>query len=222
MYKVATLGPSVRLIVFQYHVKNVNVPDNIPKYSDFHKSTAGQFDGTGVRVMEPTTDVLSEFIADSGYQLIDTWHNTEEDDWTRSVVRFVFCHKEHLNPAGLRPEFVAGRNDFLNSLKQLTDKNLWQTMAHVNPFFITGKATSETVLILDCNSRKATTKLTQVNKDRAEEIPTWEEVPVTVFQGGREKVEQGIGPGIGPKIPLTDKANRLKLIGNEVVLVTPK
>ena len=63
--------------------------------------------------MEPTPDVLLNFIADSGYQLIDTWHATEEEDWNRSTVRFVFCHKEHLNPAGLRPEFVAQQDDLM-------------------------------------------------------------------------------------------------------------
>lgn len=224
MTKIATLGPSVRLVVFQFHVKNGSVPEGIPKYSDFHKATANQFEGTGVRIMEPTADVLSDFISDSDYQLIDTWHNTEED-WTRSVVRFVFCHKEHLNPAGLRPEFVAQQNDMMKRFNNLAGKNLWKTMVHINPFFVTGKATDETVLVLDCNSRKETTKLVPTSFVVIDdmEFPTeFVEQPVTVFQGGREKLGRGIfSPGIGPKVLLTDKANRLKLVGNEVVLVPP-
>lgn len=238
MRTIATLGPSVNLIVFQFHVKNASVPEGIPKYSDFHKATASQFEGTGVRIMEPTTDVLSDFISDSGYHLIDAWHASEED-WTRSVVRFVFCHKEHLNPAGLRPEFVAQRDGLLNSFNCLTGKNLWKTMAHINPFFVAGKATSETVLVLDCNSRKPTVKLVSVETGEYKLVPvldeesgetlmmqmpviTMTEELVMVFQGGREKVERGIGPGIGPQVLLTDKASRLKLIGNEIVLLTPK
>jgi len=220
---VATLGPSVRLIVLQFHVKNASVPESIPKYSDFHKSTANQFEGTGVRVMEPTPDVLSEFVADSGYQLIDAWH-AQEKDWNRSVVRFVFCQKEHLNLAGLHPEFIAQRDGLLESFNRLAGKNLWQTMAHINPFFVAGKATSETVLVLDGNSRKETVKLVQTSsiKTGGMEFPMeFVEQPVMVFQGGREKVERGIGPGIGPKVLLTDKANRLKLVGNDVVLVVP-
>lgn len=243
MRTIATLGPSVRLVVFQFHVKNASVPEGIPKYSDFHKATAAQFEGTGVRVMEPTVDVLSDFVVDSGYCLIDAWHATEEENWTRSVVRFVFCHKEHLNPDGLRSEFLAKRDGLLESFNGLTGKNLWKTMAHINPFFVTGKATDETVLVLDCNSRKQTTKLVQINpnyiepefpnqdelgeeeeieSDKTKEVPVWEEVPVAVFQGGREKLGRGIfNPGIGPKVLLTDKASQLKLNGNEIVLVPP-
>ena len=225
--KIATLGPSVRLVVFQFHVKNASVPEGIPKYSDFHKKTASQFEGTGVRVMEPTMDVLSDFIADSDYQLIDAWHASEEEDWSQSVVRFVFCHKDHLNPAGLRPEFVAGRDGLLESFNRLAGKNLWKTMAHVNPFFVDGKAANETVLVLDCNSRKQTTKLVPTSSVLIDDMdfPTnFVEQPISVFQGGREKPRPGekIGQGIGPKVLLTDKANRLKLIGNEVVLVAPE
>ena len=225
MKTIATLGPSVRLIVLQFHVKNVSVPEGIPKYSDFHKLTVNQFEGTGVRVMEPTPDVLLEFVAASGYQLIDAWH-AQKEDWNRSVVRFVFCQKEHLNLAGLRPEFIAQRDGLLESFNRLADKNLWQTMAYINPFFIAGKATSETVLVLDGNSRKETVKLVQTSsiKTGGMEFPTeFAEQPVMVFQGGREKPRpfETIGQGIGPKVLLTDKANRLKLVGNDVVLVAP-
>lgn len=237
MRTIATLGPSIRLIVFQFHVKNAIVPEGIPKYSDFHKATANQFEGTGVQVMEPTPDVLSEFVADSGYQLIDAWYATEEEDWSRSVVRFVFCHKEYVNRK-LRPDFVAKRDGLLETFKNLTGKNLWKMMIHVNPFFSAEKRTKKTVLMLDCNSRKETTKLVPVetgefklvpiNTDENEEVFVKEpitvmvEESVLVFQGGREKVERGIGSGIGPKVPLTDKANRLKLVGNEVILVAPE
>ena len=219
---VAVLSPSVRLVVFQFHVKNKSIPEGIPKYSDFHKPTACQFEGTGVRIMEPTKDVLSDFVASSAYRLIDAWYNTEEDDWSRSVIRFVFCHQEHLNPEGLRPEFVAQRDGLLESFNNLAGKNLWRTMIHSNSFFVAGKATSESVLVLDCDSRESTVKLVQINKDDLKAQPILEEIPATVFQGGREKVEQGIGPGIGPKVLLTDKANRLKLVGNQIILVAPE
>lgn len=224
MTRIATLGPSVRLVVFQFHVKTQSVPEGIPKYSDFHKSTASQFEGSGVRIMEPTPNVLSEFVADSGYQLIDTWHATEEEDWNRSTVRFVFCHKKHLNPAGLRPDFVAQRDNFMKNFNNFSTRNMWQTMVHINPFFVAGKATNETVLMLDCNSRKELVKLVQVvvASVDTENFVTLVEEPVMVYQGGREKLGQGVFcPGIGPRIPLTDKANRLKLIGNEVVLMKP-
>lgn len=226
MQKIATLGPSVRLIVFQFHVKNASVPEGIPKYSDFHKSTASQFQGTGgIQVMEPTADVLSDFVADSGYCLIDAWYATEEEDWNRSVVRFVFCRKEYENRR-LRPDFVDQRDSLLESFNGLTGKNLWKTMAHINPFFVEGKMTDESVLMLDCNSRKQTVKLVPTSSVLIDnmEFPTdFVEQPVMVFQSGREKPRPGefIGQGIGPKILLTDKANHLKLIGNEIVLAPP-
>lgn len=240
MKTVATLGPSVRLIVFQFHVKNASVPEGIPKYSDFHKVTASQFEGTGVQVMEPTVDVLLDFISDSNYHLIDTWYATEEENWTRSVARFVFCHKKHLNPVGLRPEFVAQQDSLLNSFNCLAGKNLWKTMLHINPFFVAGKATNESVLVLDCNSRKSTVKLVSVETGEFNLVPTLiededepvlvstpvtktVEEPVIVFQGGREKLGRGIfSPGIGPRVLLTDKASRLKLVSNNVVLVPPE
>jgi len=223
--RIATLSPSVRLVVFQFHVKNQSIPDGIPKYSDFHKLTSSQFQGSGVRIMESTPDVLLEFVAGSGYRLIDAWYATEEEDWNRSTVRFVFCHKQHVNPTGLRQEFVAQRDDLMKSFNNLAGKNLWQTMVHINPFFVSGKATNETVLMLDCNSRKEVVRLVQVvvaSIDTENFVEMIEE-PVMVYQGGRGKVERGIfSPGIGPRVPLTDKANRLKLIGNEVVLVAPE
>lgn len=241
MRTIATLGPSVRLVVFQFHVKNGSVPEGIPKYSDFHKAMSSHFEGTGVRVMEPTLDVLSDFVTDSGYHLIDAWYNTEEEDWNRSVVRFVFCRKEYVNRR-LRPEFVAQQDGLLGSFKNLAGKNLWKTMVHINPFFSAEKRTKKTVLMLDCNSRKQTTKLVPVetgefksityyDPDFEDEEPIIEkepvtilmEQPVTVFHGGRETPAPGetFSKGIGPKILLTDKANRLKLNGNEVVLVVP-
>lgn len=239
MVKIATLGPSVRLVVFQFHVKNESVPANVPKYSDFHKPTTIQFEGTGVRIMEPTTDVLPDFVSKSDYRLIDAWQAPEETEvWNRSVVQFVFCHKEHLNLAGLRPEFIAGRDGLLDSFSRLTTKNLWKTMLHSNPFFVAGKSTDERVLVLDCNSRKSTVKLVPVETGEYEFVPVsiddeeifvkqpitvMTEEPVMVFQGGRERAEKGVfRPGIGPKILLTDKANRLNLVGNDIVLVFPK
>lgn len=212
MQTIATLGTSVRLIVFQFHVKNASVPKGIPKYLESHKPTARQFEGAGVRIMEPVPDVLSDFIAKSDYQLIDAWQVTEEEDWTRSAVRFVFCRKEYVNEK-LRPEFVAQKESLLESFNRLAGKNLWQTMVHVNPFFSHQKRTKKTVLMLDCNSRKPTVKT---------EVSTGEEVQITVFQGGREKLGRGVfNPGIGLKILLTDKANRLNLVGNDIVLISP-
>ena len=86
-------------------------------------------------------------------------------------------------------------------------------MAHLNPFFVDDKETDQKVLMFDCKSRKQTTKFVPVDTDKTQEEP------ITVFQGGRDKLTK---QGIGPKVLLTDKANRLQLVGSEIVLVEPE
>lgn len=240
MQIIATLGPSVRLVVVQFHVKNEQRPLIVPEYSDFHK-TPNRADGkNGVRVMEPTPDVMLELFTHNGYQLIDAWVTPEENDPRyRSNVRYVFCCPEYVNPDGLRPDFLDQRDAILDSLSDLINKNLWKTMGHLNPFFIDGQQTDQKVLMFDCNSRKETVKTVEVLADVEEVMScqydedevlvgfttkhqsTYEEMEKTVmvFQGGRDKLTR---QGIGPMVPLTDKAHRLKLVGDEVVLEAPE
>lgn len=205
MQTIATLGSNIRLLAVQFHLKNGQVPSAVPAYSDFHAPTRNQVGSGGVRVMESTPDVMLNLFAHSGYRLIDAWHELDEENWKYRTVRYVFCHPDHVYSDGLNPDFIARQKELLDSLVGLTDNNLWQTMGHINPFFANGKATDNKVLMFDCNSRKATVKP--------------DNQPVTVFRDGRDKVTN---QGIGPRVTLIDKANRLNLIGDNVVIVAPK
>lgn len=239
MQTIATLGPNVRLVVVQFHMKMGRVPLVIPAYSDFHK-VSNQISGkNGVRVMEPTPDVLLEFFTNSDYQLVDAWTAPHENDWSYSEVRYVFCNPKQVNPTGLRPDFIAQRDTILDSFNDLINKNLWKTMGHLNPFFVHGQRTDQKVLMFDCNSRKETVQTIEVsvgveevttpqyNEDGVLERlitelePIYKEIEklVMVFQGGRDKLTR---QGIGSMVPLTDKAHRLKLVGDEVVLEAPE
>ena len=154
--------------------------------------------------MEPTPNVLLEIFIINNYQLVDAWTAPHQDNLNYSEVRYVFCNPEKVNPAGLRPNFVAQRDEILNSLNDLVSKALWKTMGHLNPFFVDGQQTDQKVLMFDCNSRKETMK--------------WDDQPVLVFQGGRDHQTR---QGIGPMVPLTDQAHRLKLVNDNVILETP-
>lgn len=206
MQTIATLGPSIRLLVVQFHMKNGQVPSVVPAYSEFHKSTENQINNkSGVRVMEPTPDVRLDLFTHNNYQLIDAWHELDEQNWKYRTVRYVLCNPGYVYSGKLNPDFLARQEKLLDSLKDLVNKNLWQTMGHLNPFFADQKATDQSVLMFDSNSRKATFKS--------------DGQPVTVFVGGHDKLTR---QGIGPMVPLTDKAHRLKLVGDEVVLEAPE
>ena len=112
-------------------------------------------------------------------------------------VRFVFCHRKHLKPNELFPEFVAKKAELENIFTDMTSKNLWATMGHLNPYFEDNRPRSQHVLMFGCAGR----------------IPNTE-----VFQGGRDENNRGIGP----KVLLSTLSHQLNLTGNEVILMAPE
>ena len=219
MKTIVTLGPDVRLLAIQFHMKKESVPEGIPKFSEFHKLKKSEVGNGGVCIMNPTSDVQLTPSINGDYQLIDVWAHIDEENWYQWHVRYVFCRPEYLYPDELHPYFVARREYLLESMNNLLNKNLWKTMAHLNPFSIDNQATDQKVLMLDCNSRKPTVKLVPTQANEGKEKMELVEQPITVFQGGHDKITN---QGVGPRVLLTDKAHRLKLINNDVVLEAPE
>ena len=198
MTRIATLGSSVRLIVFQFLMKSAQVPTIIPlkRTSDAPLTPTH---GYGVEVFKSTSR-LDIFPLTLGvargikYELVDVWSKPSEKNWNMSVVRFVFCHREHVDRDSLFPEFVAKKGEFEEVLIDLVSKNLWATQGHVNPYFENGTDTGDQVLMLGCAGR----------------LPN-----DLVFSGGRDENNRGIGP----KIKISSLSPSLHLnLSNEVVV----
>ncbi len=198
MIKIATLGSSVRLVVFQFLMKSTQVPAIIPQK---RPSTAPPppAHGYGVEVFKSTSRLdifpLTLGVArGSRYELVDVWKKPHEKIWNVSVVRFVFCHREHVDRDNLFPEFVAKKGEFEEALINLVSKNLWATQGHINPYFESGVDSGDQVLMLGCAGR----------------LPN-----DLVFSGGRDENNRGIGP----KIKISSLSSSLHLnLSNEVVV----
>lgn len=211
MVKVAKLGPSVRLVVLQFLMKSAQVPAIIPSK---RASVAPPLPPvSGIEVLKSTPGVylldlldgICPITEDGPYELVDAWKKSHESKWDMSFVRFVFCHKKHLKPDELFPDFVIKRDELIESLVNLADNNLWATQGHLNPYFDKGElCVVDKVLMFGCAGR----------------VPTVDQAGYTikVFRDGRDKD----GQGIGPKVPMRDKAPHVKVIGNKVALVAPK
>ena len=196
---IATLGPSVRLVVFQFLVKNSLVPVAIPPKRA--SQTPVLPPTSGVEVLKSTPGLLVFPLAMNvthHYELVDVWQKPHETNWKMSFVRFVFCRKEHVNRNELFHDFLAKRTELLIIFNDLVIKNLWATQAHLNPYFETGSPSGYQVLMLGCAGR----------------IPDTE-----VFSGGRDETNRGIGP----KIQKSLISNYLVLTTHDVVvLMTPE
>ena len=202
MKTVATLGPSVRLVVFQFLMKSAQVPTIIPPK---RVSEASPLLPTisGVEVLESTPKVDLSSLGGNvafgdDYEIVDSWEKPHERNWNLSFVRFVFCHKEHVKRDEFFTNFITQKKDLERVFVEMISNNLWATQGHLNPYFEKdGTLTGHQVLMLGCVGR----------------VPNdW------VFSGGRDENHQGIGP----KVLLSRLSQHLELIDDEVSLVTPE
>ncbi len=208
MKTIATLGPSIRLVVFQFLMKNNLVPEEVPPKRASTAPPLSPF--SGVEVLKSTSKLnifpLASSVAYSGeYELVDVWTNSHESKWDMSFVRFVFCHKEHVKRDELFPEFVSQREKLEYIYLDLAAKNLWAVQGHLNPYFEKdGKPSGDKVLMLGCAGR----------------VPTIDSAgnTIKVFRDGRDENNHGVGP----KIPMREKVHQLKIVGNDIVIVNPE
>ena len=212
MTTIATLEPSVRLVVFKFLMKSRLVPDFIPRMSVNSINRSGSASPIeGKKILPSTPDVwlggLLDLLNRSEYVFVGARADERADG--RSDVRFTLCHRWHLNDTPSHPKFIEKFDELIGSLVELIVYNIWTTMCHINPYMdMEGIISKGRVIMLDCAGRKPL-----INSDGDK---------VMVYAGGREKLlTPGIrGRGIGPKIPLLNKANRLNLVGKEVQLIT--
>lgn len=210
---VATLGPAVRLVIFKFLMRSELVPDFVPRIPVNRTGTAPSI--RGKEILPSTPDVhlsdLAEWVADpfeGDYKFVGARVADERGDG-KSDVRFTLCHHTHLDDNPRHPDF-ASRIDRLNDFfLEETRNSLWSVQGYLNPYLLeNGIPTKHSVLMLNCARRKPV-----INPDGS---------PVMVYEGGREKpaFPGQFTQGIGPKVLLTDKANQLKLVRNEVQLIT--
>lgn len=201
MRTIATLGPSVRLVVFQFLIKSTQVPAVIPPKRP--SETPPLPPVSGVEVLESTPQVnvsplTSKVVGGKNYELVDVWQNPHPTKWDMSFVRFVFCHKEHVNRNELFPDFVAKFAKLGVAFSSLVGNNLWAVQGHLNPYFNKdGSSTGDKVLMLGCAGR----------------VPDTE-----VYSGGRDAQNRGIGP----KVKMSTLASSINLKDDEVVLISPE
>ena len=143
-------------------------------------------------------DGICQIDSQGSYDLVDCWADHRIDG--KSSVRFVFCHKNHIESDKLFPNFVAKRDKLIDSFVNLADRNLWTAMGHLNPFFDQGKPSGHDVLMISCAGRQ----------------PAVDNLGCTVkvFRDGKDTN----GQGIGPKIPITDRAPKLVAVDGDIVL----
>ena len=218
----ATLGPSIRLVVFKFLMRSELVPDCIPRLPINSSGVTPTV--PGVKVMESTPDVwlaglrtglLNQgdyfFVGArvAGERISTKFKKGKRVEVKMSDVRFTFVHRKSINDIPPHKNFVERFNQLVNTFVDLTKSNLWMVEGYLNSYLNEdGTAGKGSVLMLDCAGRKEAVK------------PDGK--PVMVFEGGREKplMPGVVGRGIGPKVPLLNKASELKLVGKEVQLVT--
>ena len=197
---IATLGPSVRLVVFQFLMKNSFVPATIPQKSESRSLPRVPVSGKEVLASTPKMGVspLADRIACKDYELVDAWQKSHPTNWQMSFVRFVFCHKDYIKREELFPGFVAKAAELEKIFRNLVSDNLWATQGHLNPYLEKdGTDTGHQVLMLGCAGRTPNTE---------------------VFSGGRDENNRGIGP----KVRLSTISDCLMMDDNKVILTAPE
>ena len=215
MQTIATLGPSLRLVVLQFLVPDTIRPSVVPpKGPDKNPTTATtppQSSG-GVEVLKSNSGVyllnlldgICPITEDGHYELVDSWFVPAMKHFGKSSVRYVLCRKEHVKPGELNPNFLANRDRLIDSLVNLVDENLWTVQGHLNPYFERGGSpTDYKVLMLGCAGRQTTVDLVGNS--------------IKVYRDGRDENNQGLGP----KVPMRERAFRLQVFGDDIVLVAP-
>lgn len=212
MRVIATLDPSVRLIVIQFLVPLELIPDVIPPKrvsDDENGHSVPKIKGVEILSSTPKIyllDLLDNICPITGqgsYELVDSWCTPRSpgDKW---FVRYVFCYKEHVERDKLFPDFIAKRDELIESLAGLAGDNLWAVQAYLNPYFgKDGRPTGHKVLMLGCAGRQQA-----VGSDGCE---------IKVYRDSRDQ----FGQGIGPKVPMPDTALHLKVESGNIVLSAP-
>lgn len=220
---VATLGPSVRLVVFKFLIRSELVPDFIPRMpvnsSGFTPATQGKevlpstpnvwLAGLRTGLLNSRGNYLLVGARVVGERTSTKWVRGKRVEVKTSDVRFTFCHRKHVNDK-THPDFAERFNAIVNTFVDWTKSNLWTTMAHLNPYFDLDNGSTVNgakVLMFSCARRTPA-----VNPDG---------VPVMVYEDGREKptIPGQISQGIGQKVPLLEIASEIKMSENKVLFV---
>ncbi len=211
MRTVATLDPSVRLVVIQFLIPETLVPEIVPPKGPAKGPPVTARQVSGVEVLKSNSGVYLLHLLDGicpideqgQYGLVDSWFVPHFPN--KSFVRYVLCRKEYVNHEELHSNFVANRDGLLESLVNLANDNLWTVQGHLNPYFDKeGRPSNHQVLMLGCAGRQPAVDSNGL--------------AIKVFRDGRDADNRGIGP----KVSIVEKALRLQVVGNEIFLMAPE
>lgn len=201
--QIATVGPNLRLVVFQFLLSRNNVPATVPLKRPSETPPLSPISGVVVLPSTPKLNLVGLLEQDQ-YELVDAWFEYTERPDDKRKVRFVLCHKDYVRHGELHPEFVAKRQKLMDSLTGLLVANLWAVQGYLNPYLHTdGRPTGHKVLMLNCAGRVPT-----VNSDGTS---------VKVWSGGRDEMKQGVGE----LIPLRDNSQKISIDEADIVLENP-
>ncbi len=142
-----TLGPSVRIVAFQFSFSNPDVvPDcikRLPAETPIEAVARKTVPVPGQALIQPTEDVsLAEIpgmLEQTEYELVDAFYKPRIDQKTGKtyhMVRFVFSHRDYVN---LSPEFKVVRDRIRLALNEICVQAMWRTRSFLNPFFKDGE-----------------------------------------------------------------------------------
>lgn len=218
---IATLGPSVRLIVFRFLTRKGFMPNVVPFVPIVRSPGTVRPDKKreGRQVLPPTSETwlygLVNYLLVLGLDRPDHHNSTDYEYVGAGIVerrlddkddtRFTFCHRSYRNNSDLNPNFKNHYEELSAVLMKTVMDNLWLTSAYLNPYVVNDEQTDQSILMFDSNSRQEAIK-----QDGS---------PVMAYEDRREKstVPGQIGKGIGSLVPLLKRANKLVLYpGNTI------
>lgn len=188
-------------------MKSAKVPAVIPPKRVSETPSLPPVSGVEVLESTPKLDIfpLTLDINQSGnYELVDAWKKPHEKNWGMTFVRFVFCHKEHINRNELFPDFVAQREKLEEVFINFVAENLWATQGYLNPYFTKdGSPTGDKVLMFGCAGRTSNdASFSDSREKRADEENT------------------ACAQDAGSKVSSSRLPTQLGLTDNNIVLVT--
>lgn len=217
MQTIATLSPSIRLVIFRFLMKSALVPDFVPRLPVQSSTATPTIRGVEVLPSTPNVCFMNLFeglfkpkskyewrgarVAGERVSKTQMIHGKLVEIMT-SDVRFTFCHRRHLNQDPPHRDFVTRHDQLFNFLTRTIAGNLWSVQAYLNPYFQKdGAASNGNVLMFSCAGRRPV-----FNPDGS---------PVKIHYYEFERDKSPIGLVV---VPLINTAKKLELIDKEVRL----
>ena len=209
--QIATIGPNLRMVVFQFLLREQDVPPAVQLKRPSDTTPLTPIPGKEVLPSTPRLNLLNLLLnlldtlrldtERNPYELVDAWFEYTERADDKRKVRFVLCHKDHVRHDELHPEFVTRQDQLLASLADLLYSNVWAVQGYLNPYMqADGHPTGHKVLMFNCAGRVPTT-----DPDGTQKM---------MWSGGRDEMKRGVGE----LVAVRDLSKKINLDGENIVL----